>query len=198
MFIVGLTGGIGSGKSTVSPNFQSLNITVVDADIASRKVVEPGQPALTVIKEHFGDRILTQEGVLDRRKLRKIIASDSNKRNWLESVLHPRIGEQIKKELEKSTSVYTLYVAPLLLETNAYQECSRILVVDVPTEIQIKRTCSRDNVSENDVKKIIATQMNRDKRLKKADDILSNNGTIRELEEEVKKLHEKYLKMALL
>ena len=91
-----------------------------------------------------------------------------------------------------------MYVAPLLLETNAYKECSRILVVDVPTETQIKRTCSRDNVSENEVKKIIATQMKRDKRLEKADDILSNNGTIRELEEEVQKLHEKYLKMALL
>ena len=154
MLIIGLTGGIGSGKSAVSDKFKSLGITVVDADVAARTVVEPGQPALAEIERHFGSNILNQEGVLDRAQLREIIASDSEERVWLESVLHPKIGEQIAKELAESTSPYTIYVAPLLLETNSQKMCSRVLVVDVPKEIQIQRTAERDKVSEIQIEKI--------------------------------------------
>ena len=195
MLIIGLTGGIGSGKSAVSDKFKSLGITVVDADVAARTVVEPGQPALAEIERHFGSNILNQEGVLDRAQLREIIASDSEERVWLESVLHPKIGEQIAKELAESTSPYTIYVAPLLLETNSQKMCSRVLVVDVPKEIQIQRTAERDKVSEIQIEKIVAVQMEREERLEKADDVLVNTGTIRELEEQVLKLHQKYLEM---
>jgi len=195
MFIVGLTGGIGSGKSAVSERFKTFGITVVDADLASREVVKPGKPALEEIKNHFGESILNDEGNLHRRKLREIIVSDDKQRQWLESVLHPRIGEQVRKELEDSSSVYTLYVAPLLLESNGHQICSRVLVVDVPIEIQISRTCSRDQVSIEQVEKIISSQISRKERLKKADDIISNDGTIEEMEAAVDKLHKKYLEL---
>ena len=195
MLIIGLTGGIGSGKSAVSDKFKSLGITVVDADVAARTVVEPGQPALAEIERHFGSNILNQAGVLDRAQLREIMASDSEERVWLESVLHPKIGEQIAKELNESTSPYTIYVAPLLLETNSQKMCSRVLVVDVPKEIQIQRTAERDKVSEIQIEKIVAVQMEREERLEKADDVLVNTGTIKELEEQVVKLHQKYLEM---
>ena len=195
MLIIGLTGGIGSGKSAVSDKFKSLGITVVDADVAARTVVEPGQPALAEIERHFGSNILNQAGVLDRAQLREIMASDSEERVWLESVLHPKIGEQIAKELAESTSPYTIYVAPLLLETNSQKMCSRVLVVDVPKEIQIQRTAERDKVSEIQIEKIVTVQMEREERLEKADDVLVNTGTIKELEQQVMKLHQKYLEM---
>ena len=196
MFIVGLTGGIGSGKSAATEKFLSFNINIVDADDASRTVVQKGRSALAQIEEHFGKDILTNEGTLDRSKLRKIILSDLKKKSWLESLLHPKIGEQINKELAESSSPYTVFVAPLLMETNSHLKCSRILVVDVPMEVQIERTILRDKVSEDHVKRIIAVQMDRKERLKKADDVLLNTGTIQELQEQVVKFHKKYLKMS--
>ena len=195
MFIIGLTGGIGSGKSAVSNKFKSLGITVVDADVVARTVVEPGKPALVEIESHFGPNILNKEGMLDRAQLREIMTSNSEERIRLESVLHPKIGEQITKDIAESTSPYTIYVAPLLLETNSEKMCSRVLVVDVPKEIQIQRTAKRDKVSEIQIEKIVDVQMKRENRLKKADDVLINTGTIKELEDQVVKLHEKYLEM---
>ena len=196
MLIIGLTGGIGSGKSVASDKFKSLGIVVVDADVASRTVVEPGKPALKEIQDHFGSGIITAEGKLDRNKLREIIATDAEERKWLESVLHPKIGEQITKEISESTSVYTLFVAPLLLETNSQEMCSRVVVVDVPKDVQIQRTAKRDKVSSNQVEQMVAAQMKREKRLEKADDILLNNGTIEDLEKQVEELHKKYIQMA--
>ena len=196
MLIIGLTGGIGSGKSVASDKFKSLGIAVVDADVASRTVVEPGKPALKEIQDHFGSGIITAEGKLDRNKLREIIATDAKERKWLESVLHPKIGEQITKEISESTSVYTLFVAPLLLETNSQEMCSRVVVVDVPKDVQIQRTAKRDKVSPNQVEQMVAAQMEREKRLEKADDVLLNNGTIEDLEKQVEELHKKYIQMA--
>lgn len=196
MLIIGLTGGIGSGKSVVSDKFKSLGISVIDADVAARTVVEPDQLALLEIEDHFGSNILTKEGVLDRAQLREIIATDSEERAWLESILHPKIGEQIAKELAKSTSPYTIYVAPLLLETNSQNMCSRVLVIDVPKEVQIQRTSKRDKVLKEQIEKIVAAQMSRKERVKKADDVLVNTGTIKELEDQVEELHHKYLAMA--
>jgi dephospho-CoA kinase len=196
MLIIGLTGGIGSGKSVASDKFKSLGIVVVDADVASRTVVEPGKPALKEIQDHFGSGIITAEGKLDRNKLREIIATDAKERKWLESVLHPKIGEQITKEISESTSVYTLFVAPLLLETNSQEMCSRVVVVDVPKDVQIQRTAKRDKVSSNQVEQMVAAQMKREKRLEKADDVLLNNGTIEDLEKQVEELHKKYIQMA--
>ena len=195
MLIIGLTGGIGSGKSVASDKFKSLGITVVDADVASRTVVEPGKPALKEIEDHFSSAIITAEGKLDRNKLREIIATDPEERKWLESVLHPKIGEQITKEISESTSVYTLFVAPLLLETNSQERCARVVVVDVPKEVQIRRTAKRDKVSPNQVEQMVAVQMEREKRLKKADDVLLNSGTIEDLEKQVEELHKKYMQM---
>jgi dephospho-CoA kinase len=195
MLIIGLTGGIGSGKSVASDKFKSLGITIVDADVASRTVVEPGKPALKEIEDHFGSGIITAEGKLDRNNLREIIATDPEERKWLESVLHPKIGEQITKEISESTSVYTLFVAPLLLETNSQEMCSRVVVVDVPKDVQIRRTAKRDKVSPNQVEKMVAAQMEREKRLEKADDVLLNSGTIEDLEKQVEELHKKYIQM---
>ena len=195
MLIIGLTGGIGSGKSVASDKFKSLGITIVDADVASRTVVEPGKPALKEIEDHFGSGIITAEGKLDRNNLREIIATDPEERKWLESVLHPKIGEQITKEISESTSVYTLFVAPLLLETNSQEMCSRVVVVDVPKDVQIQRTAKRDKVSPNQVEQMVAAQMEREKRLEKADDVLLNSGTIEDLEKQVEELHKKYMQM---
>ena len=195
MLIIGLTGGIGSGKSVASDKFKSLGITIVDADVASRTVVEPGKPALKEIEDHFGSGIITAEGKLDRNNLREIIATDPEERKWLESVLHPKIGEQITKEISESTSVYTLFVAPLLLENNSQEMCSRVVVVDVPKDVQIQRTAKRDKVSSNQVEQMVAAQMKREKRLEKADDVLLNNGTIEDLEKQVEELHKKYIQM---
>ena len=196
MLIIGLTGGIGSGKSVASDKFKSLGITIVDADVASRTVVEPGKPALKEIEDHFGSGIITAEGKLDRNNLREIIATDPEERKWLESVTHPKIGEQITKEISESTSVYTLFVAPLLLETNSQEMCSRVVVVDVPKDVQIQRTAKRDKVSSNQVEQMVAAQMKREKRLEKADDVLLNSGTIEDLEKQVEELHKKYIQMA--
>ena len=196
MLIIGLTGGIGSGKSVASDKFKSLGVAVVDADVASRTVVEPGKPALKEIQDHFGSGIITAEGKLDRNKLREIIATDPEERKWLESVTHPKIGEQITKEISESTSVYTLFVAPLLLETNSQEMCSRVVVVDVPKDVQIRRTAKRDKVSSNQVEQMVAAQMKREKRLEKADDVLLNSGTIEDLEKQVEELHKKYIQMA--
>jgi len=195
MLIIGLTGGIGSGKSVASDKFASLGITVVDADVASRTVVQPGMPALKEIESHFGPEIIAGDGQLDRTKLREIIASDAEERKWLESVLHPRIGEQITKEISESSSPYTIFVAPLLLETNSDNMCSRVLVVDVAEEVQIQRTTKRDQVLGEQIEKIVAAQMSRKERLEKADDVLENAGTIRELQDQVEELHHKYLEM---
>ena len=191
--IIGLTGGIGSGKTAVSDTFESLGIDIVDADVSSRRVVEKGQQALDDIQAHFGDGILDSQNNLDRAKLREIIFKNPQERVWLEKLLHPKIAEHIKDQLESSNSPYCILVSPLLLETEQKSYCSFVLVVDVPEESQIARTAKRDGVSEEQVKNIISAQMDRKKRLDQADEILINDGSIEELKEKVIVLHTKYL-----
>ena len=191
--IIGLTGGIGSGKTAVSETFEKLGITVVDADLASRVVVEKGKPCLEEIAKHFGDDILNENDELNRAKLREIIFNSDSEKLWLESLLHPAIAEQIKDELNASKSPYTILVSPLLLETNQRDFCDKVLVVDVPIEIQMERTTKRDGVSEDQVKSIIKSQINRDERLQLADEIIINEGTIEDLEMIVRELHEKLI-----
>ena len=191
--IIGLTGGIGSGKTAVSDTFKSLGIDIVDADISSRRVVEKGQPALDDIQAHFGDGILDSENKLDRTKLREIIFKNPQERVWLEKLLHPKIAEHIKDQLESSNSPYCVLVSPLLLETEQKSYCSFVLVVDVPEESQIARTTKRDDVSEEQVKNIISAQIDREKRLEQADEIIINDGSMEELKEKVMVLHTKYL-----
>ena len=191
--IIGLTGGIGSGKTAVSETFEKLGITVVDADLASRVVVEKGKPCLEEIAKHFGDDILNENDELNRAKLREIIFNSDSEKLWLESLLHPAIAEQIKDELNASKSPYTILVSPLLLETNQRDFCDKVLVVDVPIEIQMERTTKRDGVSEDQVKSIIKSQINRDERLQLADEIILNEGSIEDLEMIVRELHEKLI-----
>ena len=191
--IVGLTGGIGSGKTAVSDLFQDLGITIVDADLASRVVVEKGREELNKIAEHFGEDILNSNGELDRAKLREVIFKSEEEKLWLESLLHPAIASQIQKELDSSKSPYTILVSPLLLETDQKNFCSTVLVVDAPVEIQIERTSKRDNVSEEQVKSIIASQIDRDSRLELADEVILNDSSIQNLESKVQELHKKFL-----
>ena len=194
---VGLTGGIGSGKSAVSERFAKLGIVIVDADIASRVVVEPGRPALAAIAEHFGADILTSQGVLDRAALRARVFADTSERRWLEALLHPKINEYIRTQLEAADSPYAILAHPLLIETGQTRICNRVLVVDVPESVQIERTMTRDGNSEAQVRAILAAQSPRADRLKAADDIIVNNQDLGHLDSEVLRLHRLYLDLAL-
>ncbi len=196
MFVIGLTGGIGSGKSAVSDRFAQHGITIVDADVASRVVVEPGRPALTRIAEHFGAELITSSGTLDRALLRSKVFSSEQERKWLEALLHPLIAEEIQSGLANSRSPYTVLVSPLLLETTQHSYVDRILVVDVPVELQLRRTMARDNNSESQVRAIIAAQMARDTRRSRADDLISNDGSLEQLQQQVDALHQRYLALA--
>ena len=191
--IIGLTGGIGSGKTAVSNCFQELGITIVDADLASRVVVEKGKPSLESIEEHFGSDILNESGELDRGKLREIIFNSDSEKQWHDSLMHTENEKQIKQEKITTKSPYTILVSPLLLETNQKDFCSKVLVVDVPVETQVSRTLARDGVSEEQINSIINSQIDRNERLALADEVVSNNGTIEDLEVAVRELHNKFL-----
>lgn len=196
MITIGLTGGIGSGKSEVTRRFEALGITVADADMAARVVVEPGQPALTSISEYFGSNILAQDGSLNRALLRQKIFARATDKAWLESLLHPLIATEIKQQLSGAKGPYRILSSPLLLETEQWRNVDRILVVDVGEETQVKRSCHRDNNSEAQIRAIMATQISRDDRLKRADDIIDNNGPITALQQQVDRLHQQYLQNA--
>lgn len=196
MYIVGLTGGIGSGKTAASDYFSELGIEVVDADIASRTVVEPGKPALQKIAEHFGADILQADGSLDRALLRSKIFSDPDDKTWLENLLHPLIAEQVFSELEAASSDYAIFVSPLLIESQQDLICDRVLVIDVPEEVQIERTTRRDSNDANQVKRMIASQATREQRLEKATDVLLNTGTLEALHKELDLLHNRYQQLA--
>ena len=195
-WVVGLTGGIGSGKSAVSDRFAKLAIKIVDADIASRVVVEPGKPALAQIAEHFGAHLLTAEGVLDRAELRKKVFADATQRRWLEQLLHPPINEYLRAELASAESTYAILAHPLLIETGRNRICDRVLVVDVPEALQLSRTMQRDGNTEEQVHAIMAAQANREDRLAAADDVISNDNDLAHLDVEVSRLHKIYLALA--
>ncbi|MBL4781343.1 MAG: dephospho-CoA kinase [Porticoccaceae bacterium] len=196
MFVLGLTGGIGSGKSAVADYFKAYGIKVVDADIAARKVVEPGMPALQAIAEHFGDTVLQADGTMDRAALRNIVFNDEQQRHWLERLLHPAIGEWIATELASATSAYAILESPLLLETEQRKSTQRALVVDVSKELQIERATARDDNTREQIEAIIAAQLPRKERLARADDVIDNSGTLVELKGAVATLHQQYLEIA--
>ena len=193
MLIIGLTGGIGSGKTAVSDMFAAKGITIVDADVVSRIVVEPGTEALQQIEAHFGKEVITAEGNLNRPALRQIVFQSPDERKWLEGLLHPLIAQEILRQLQASQSAYTMLVSPLLLEAGQYQMVNRILVVDAPEQAQIDRTIVRDDTNEQGVKAIINAQMTREERCGKADDIILNDKDLEHLQSEVDKMHEFYL-----
>ena len=196
MRVVGLTGGIGSGKTAASDHFKSLGITIVDADEVSRQVVEPGTPALTKIAEHFGPQVLCDDHSLDRRALRNIVFNQPEEKKWLEQLLHPLIGIETFRQLQSSQSPYTIFVSPLLIEIGQDKMTQRILVIDAPESEQVSRTVARDDTDNKSVKAIMKSQASRSERLKKADDILLNDGSLEDLQEKVEALHRTYLQLA--
>ena len=194
--IVGLTGGIGSGKSTVAEAFRQLGIDTVDADQASRKVVEPGMPALAAIAEHFGGEIIQSDGNLDRAALRQIIFTDPVQKQWLESLLHPLIRDWIVQQLQASTSPYVILESPLLFETDQYQLVDKTVLVDVPVELQIERACARDDNQADQIQRIIDAQLPRQEKLSRADLVLDNSPPLDSLALRVAALHETLLSLA--
>ena len=197
MYIVGLTGGIGSGKTTIANFFSENNIEVINAAQVARRVVAPGTSALLQIKKKFGDQILTESNGLIRSLLREIIFNDERKRVWLENLLHPLIEDEISKSMKLAVSQYVILESPLLLETDQHKFVNRILVVDVSPEVQLKRTLSRDGGSEATVKAIINSQLTRVQRLSMADDIIYNEQDLQSVRVELKALHQSYLSMAI-
>ncbi|AQZ94787.1 dephospho-CoA kinase [Halopseudomonas phragmitis] len=192
--IIGLTGGIGSGKSAAADRFaQAHGIHVVDADLKSRVVVEPGRPALGQIVDRFGDAILLDSGELDRAALREKVFAEPAERRWLEALLHPLIREEITSDLSRAESPYALLVSPLLVESGQHQMTQRILVVDVPEALQIARTAQRDQVPETQVRAIMQAQAQREERLRHAHDVISNDRDLAALHAQVDALHQRYL-----
>lgn len=195
-WILGLTGGIGAGKTLVSNHFASLGIEIVDADVIARDVVAIGSDGLNAIVKHFGNAILLDDGSLNRAKLRDIIFADPEQKNWLNNLLHPLIRQNITAQLNAATSPYVVLSAPLLFENKLDALCNHTLLVDVPVEVQLERTAARDSVSTEQVKSIIAAQMSRDDKLKKATSILDNHREINVVLADIEVLHQSFLQQA--
>lgn len=197
MYVVAITGGIGSGKTTVANQFAALGIEVVDADLIAREVVAPGTPALAAITSHFGPEILTEQGLLDRRVLRERIFSDPAAKSWLNALLHPIIRSEMLRQCAAVSSPYCLLVVPLLVENRLTELADRVLVIDVDEATQIERTCRRDGVSREQAQAILASQASRTERLAMADDVLDNqSGTTETIRARILALHETYLAFA--
>ena len=197
MYVVAITGGIGSGKTTVANQFSALGIEVVDADLIAREVVGPGTPALTAIASHFGPGILDEQGRLDRRALRERIFSDPAAKSWLNALLHPIIRSEMLRQCAAANSPYCLLVVPLLVENRLTELADRVLVIDVDEATQIERTCRRDGVNREQAQAILASQASRSERLAMADDVLDNqSGTTETIRARILALHETYLAFA--
>ncbi len=195
-WVLGLTGGIGCGKTAVSNMLAELGITIVDADIIARQVVEPGTEGLNAIVKHFGTDILNEHGALNRSELRARIFSNAEQKAWLNALLHPLIRTKLITDLKNAQSDYVVLVAPLLFENELDSYCNRTLLIDVPVEIQITRTTKRDNISTEQAKQIIDAQMSREQKQHKADDILNNNRNLNDVKQDLLELHKYYLQQA--
>lgn len=193
MWILGLTGGIGSGKSAASDFFQQQGIVVVDADIVAREVVEPNQPAWLAIKEHFGSEALLADGSLNRAWLRSKVFADPAERKWLESQTHPRIRDSIIRQLQQAQSPYAILASPLLFESGQAALTQHTLLIDVAEEIQLARASARDGNDVEQIKRIMQAQMSRTERCTRANDIVDNSGTIADLHDKLMPLHQVYL-----
>ena len=193
MLKIGITGGIGCGKSAVTHILEQQGITIVDADIVAREVVAKGTAALKEIELHFGADILLPSGELNRAKLRQQIFSHPEDKQWLEALLHPIIRQEIVQQLSQATSKYAVLVSPLLLETDQYTLVDKVVVIDVTEATQLSRTMARDNNSETQVKAIMAAQHSREERLAKADWVIENEGSLTDLSESTLKVHQHLL-----
>ena len=194
--VVGITGGIGCGKSSVTDLLKKLNVDIVDADIIARKIVEPGKFALKKIVEYFGTEILLADGSLDRAQLRVIIFSEKEKKDWLEELLHPLIKDEIRAQIKLASSKYVVLSSALLLETRQKDLVDIVVVVDIPETLQIERTTLRDGNSSELVKKIVDSQLKRDERLSRADIVIDNSGSLDKLKLKLKELHSDLKKKA--
>ena len=199
-YIVGLTGGIGSGKSTIADLFMELGVPVVDADEVSRRLVEKGSPLLSKIATHFGADILTNCGELNRSKLREIIFNRPEQKNWLNALLHPAINEEMQRQLQAQQAPYVLFVVPLLIENNLMSLCDRILIIDVSPQTQLERATKRDKNQRELIQQIMNSQVSREKRLTFADDIINNDEDFAQngdrIKQKVLELHHRYLQLA--
>lgn len=193
MIKVGLTGGIGSGKTTTTHLFQKLGVPVIDADIIARQVVEPNTSAYEAIVRHFGAHVLDENKNINRTYLRNIIFADQDERRWLESLLHPLIRKRMQKEAEQFTTPYCIFSIALLAESKNIDFLDHIIVVDIDPKLQLKRGQERD---KHNTTAIIESQSSRTERLKIADDIIDNNGSIEDLSQQVNALHKKLLALA--
>lgn len=194
--VIGLTGGIGSGKSTVAEGFAALGVPVIDADLIAREVVEPGQPGLAAVVRAFGAGILGAGGRLDRKRLRERVFAEPAERRRLEALLHPLIRAEMRRRIAACTAPYCLLVVPLLLEGGQSDLVQRILVVDVPEALQVERVLQRDGDTPERVRAILSAQMPRDERLARADDIIANDRELTDLYAEIRRLHRYYLELA--
>ena len=195
-YIVGLTGGIGSGKSTVAKAFIDLGIDVVDADKASRKIVEPGMPALKFIADRFGQKIIKADGTLDRAAMRTIIFSQPEEKAWLENLLHPLIAEWIVDQIRLARSAYVMLESPLLMETQQHELVDTLLLVDLPEELQLKRASDRDNQSLENIQSIMDTQMKRSEKLNSATHVFDNSLPKSSIPSRVETFHKTFLRLA--
>ena len=194
---IGLTGGIASGKSTVTQRFAELGVPVIDADVASRTVVEPGTAGLAQVVARFGAGVLHADGQLDRRALRDLIFKDASLRQALDAILHPLIRAEMEREAAQAKAPYVVMAIPLLVEGgNAGKRVDRVLVVDADETLQIQRLQARDGGSQEQARAILSSQASRAARLGQADDVILNSGTVAELRQAVDRLHEKYLQLA--
>lgn len=195
MLKIGLTGGIGSGKSTVATLFSALGAPIIDADDLARQVTAPGTTPLQTIANHFGPSILKTDGSLDRPQLADIVFNNASERRWLEQLLHPLIQKEILRRIININAPYCIVVIPLLAETKNIHFLDRVIVVDAPEELQIKRVQARNQLSLPQIKAILQSQTTREERLKIADDILQNETSLEALTNAVRVLHEKYLNL---
>ncbi|HHF4898477.1 TPA: dephospho-CoA kinase [Haemophilus influenzae] len=199
-YIVGLTGGIGSGKTTIANLFADLGVPLVDADVVAREVVAKDSPLLSKIVEHFGAQILTKQGELNRAALREIVFHHDEEKQWLNNLLHPAIRERMKQQLSEQTAPYTLFVVPLLIENKLTALCDRILVVDVSPQTQLARSAQRDNNNFEQIQRIMNSQVSQQARLKWADDVINNDTDLAQnlphLQKKVLELHQFYLQQA--
>jgi dephospho-CoA kinase len=196
-YVVGLTGGIGSGKSAVAHAFAGRGVTVVDTDAISHELTRPGGAAIEAIRRAFGDEYVGADGALDRARMRHRIFTDPGAKLRLESLLHPLIRDEVERRLNTSPGPYALLVVPLLVEAGGYylERCQRVLVADCDEALQLARVKTR-GLPEDEIRRIIASQATRSERLARADDVLENNGSLEDLDREVELLHRRYLAWA--
>ena len=193
---IGLTGGIGSGKTEASRAFSRLGATIIDTDLIARELVEPGQTALSEISATFGAQLIDASGRLDRSQLRQAVFANPEQRQKLENILHPRIRERAMALANQAETPYCILVIPLLVESALDYPLDRILVIDTPQELQYRRVAARDAATTNEIDAILATQTSRQKRLALADDVVVNDRGLEHLHKEIKRLHDFYLRLA--